>query len=60
MAMRASREKATKQECSAVGGGVVAVLNEVVEGDGEGAGCSGNIAAEHEDYAELAYGVGEG
>lgn len=49
-----------KQECGVVGGGVVEVLDLVVESDGEGSGGSGDVAAEHEDDAEFAYGVGEG
>ena len=43
----------------AVGGGVVEVLHLVVKHDGEGAGCAGNVSAEHEHHAELAHGVEE-
>ena len=41
----------------AVGGGVVEVFHLVIEHDGKRARGAGNVAAEHEDYAELADGV---
>ena len=49
-----------QEESGMVGGGVVAFFDEVEEGDGEGAGVAGDVAAEHEDDAELADGVGKG
>src|SRR5580693_3307606 len=48
-----------QQECGAIGGIVAAVLHLVVERDREGLGDAGDVAAEHEDYAELAYRVQE-
>ena len=49
-----------EHECGAVGGGVVELLHLVEDGDGERASDAGDVAAEHEDDAELADGVGEG
>ena len=40
--------------------GVTEFLDVVKDGDGEGAGDAGDVAADHEDYAEFADGVGEG
>ncbi len=57
--MTASDEDAQgKEDCGgAIRGGVVEVLDLVVEDDGESAGGAGNVAAEHEYDAELADGV---
>ena len=50
----------TEEDCGgAVGGVVIEVLDLIVEDDGEGAGCAGNVSAEHKDDAELADGVKE-
>jgi hypothetical protein len=43
-----------------IGGDVLEGLNVIVDGDGNGAGGPGEIAAHHEDDAKFAEGVGEG
>ena len=41
-------------------GGVLELLDLIEDGDGEGSGDAGDVAANHEDDSELADGVGEG
>ena len=57
MAPSATTLNAEQDGGGAVGGGVVEVLDLVVEHDGEGARGAGDVAAEHEDDAEFADGV---
>lgn len=42
-----------------MGAGVIEGLDTVVDVDGDGAGDAGEIAANHENYAEFAEGVSE-
>src|ERR1700691_4590432 len=44
---------AEQDERSAIGGGVGEVLDLVVDGNGEGAGGAGDVAADHEDDTEF-------
>jgi hypothetical protein len=50
---------AQQEQRGAIGLGVAEILNLIVDGDGQGAGSAGDIAADHEDDAEFTHGVGE-
>lgn len=48
-----------QEERGVVGLGVREILHLVVDGDGEGAGSTGDVSADHENHAEFADGMGE-
>ena len=48
-----------EQERGVICGGVIEVLDLIEEDEGEGAGGTGDVSAEHEDDAEFSHGVQE-